>query len=115
MSARIVYSSGAGRMCPECGLPATACRCGRSAGGNEAVPAAIVAKLRIENHGRGGKRVTVIFGLPDNAAFLKALAAALKAACGTGGTVKPGTVELAGDVRERVRPMLVARGMSVKG
>ena len=92
-----------------------ACGCGKSGSGNETVPERVTAKLRIEKQGRGGKLVTVIFGLPDNGAFLKELASTLKAACGTGGTVQPGTVELAGDVRKRVRPLLEARGMRVKG
>jgi translation initiation factor 1 len=41
----------------------------------------IVAKLRMEKKGRGGKMVTVIDGLPRNDAFLKELAAELKRAC----------------------------------
>ena len=115
MASRIVYSTASGRMCPECGAAIAACGCGKSGSGNETVPERVTAKLRIEKQGRGGKLVTVIFGLPDNGAFLKELASTLKAACGTGGTAKPGTVELAGDVRERVRPLLEARGMRVKG
>lgn len=115
MCARVVYSTGAGRMCPDCGEPAAVCRCSQVATGHEQVPDRVTAKLRLESHGRGGKSVTVIFGLPDNTDFLKQLAAALKSACGTGGTVKPGVVELAGDVRARVRPLLEARGMRVKG
>ena len=79
------------------------------------MPARITAILRVEKQGRGGKRVTVIDGLPRNAAFLAELAATLKQACGTGGTVRPGAVELAGDVRERVRPLLAARGVTVRG
>lgn len=59
--------------------------------------------------------VTVVDGLPSNAAFLDELAASLKKACGTGGTVRPGAVELSGDVRDRVRPLLAARGFTVKG
>ena len=43
------------------------------------------------------------------------LAKALKKACAVGGTVRPGAIELAGDVRERVRPLLAARGFVVKG
>lgn len=79
------------------------------------MPATITAKLRLESKGRGGKSVTVIDGLPDNEPFLEDLARELKKSCATGGTVRPGAVELAGDVRERVRPLLVARGFSVKG
>lgn len=115
MSSRIVYSTGAGRMCPGCGWPARDCKCSRPGEQNEAVPERIVAKLRMERSGRGGKTVTVVDGLPRNAAFLEELAGALKRACGTGGTVREGCVELAGDVRERVRPLLEKRGWIVKG
>ena len=79
------------------------------------MPAKETAKLRLEKKARGGKSVTVIDGLPDNAAFLEGLAGELKKSCGTGGTVRPGCVELAGDVRERVRALLAARGWIVKG
>ena len=47
--------------------------------------------------------------------LLEELAKALKKGCAVGGTVRPGAVELAGDVRDRVRPLLIARGFTVKG
>lgn len=75
----------------------------------------MTARLRIEKKGRGGKSVTVIDALPDNGPFLEELAKALKKACAVGGTAKPGAVELAGDVRDRVRALLAARGFIVKG
>jgi translation initiation factor 1 len=115
VSDRIVYRSGIGRICPDCGWPAVDCRCSKGARAEAPIPARITAKLRLEKKGRGGKSVTVIDGLPDNAAFLEELAAALKKSCGTGGTTRPGAVELAGDVRERVRSLLAARGFVVKG
>jgi hypothetical protein len=65
--ARVVYSTGTGRICPECGRPLADCE-GRHASADEAVPSRIVAKLRMERTGRGGKTVTVIDGLPRNAA-----------------------------------------------
>jgi translation initiation factor 1 len=112
-NARVVYSSAAGRICRGCGQPERGCRCGeRSA---EAVPVRPVAKLRMERAGRGGKTVTVVFGLPNNAAFLKDLAQQLKRACGTGGTATDEGVELQGDLRERVREFLLAKGFAVKG
>ena len=114
MSDRVVYRSGVGRICPDCGEPAANCRCSKG-GGNAPVPSTITAKLRLEKKGRGGKSVTVIDGLPDNAAFLDELAAALKKSCGTGGTTRAGALELAGDVRARVKPLLSARGFVVKG
>lgn len=112
-NARVVYSTGAGRVCPDCGAPADACRCNGPA--SAAMPRRITAKLRMEKTGRGGKTVTVIDGLPDNAAFLKDLCSELKRLCGTGGAVVTGGVELQGDRRERVRPALVAKGYIVKG
>jgi len=111
--ARPVYSTDAGRLCPDCGAPTAACRC--ATGGDEAVPIRIVATLRIEKAGRGGKTVTVVAGLPRNAAFLKNLCAELKRACGTGGAVGDGTVEIQGEARDRVRAHLRAKGYGVKG
>jgi len=69
----------------------------------------------MEKKGRGGKTVTVVYGLPQNAEFLKALSQELKRACGTGGTVVEGGVELQGDLRPRVRDVLAQRGYIVKG
>ena len=112
--ARIVYSSDAGRVCPRCGWPIRECRCNRKEAA-EPVPARVVAKLRIEKAGRGGKTVSVVYGLPQNAAFLKELCQDLKRACGTGGAVVDGTVQLQGDLRERIRSVLVEKGIAVKG
>ena len=69
----------------------------------------------MEKKGRGGKTVTVVDGLPRNAAFLKDLSQDLKRACGTGGAVQEGAVELQGDLRERVRELLLKKGFVVKG
>ena len=74
-----------------------------------------MAKLRIEKAGRGGKTVTVVFGLPQNAAFLRDLAQDLKKGCGTGGAIREDGVELQGDLRDRVRELLIARNFRVKG
>lgn len=112
-NARTVYSTEAGRICPGCGWPQNNCRC--STATDAQVPARIVAKLRMEKKGRGGKMVTVVDGLPRNAAFLKDLSHELKEVCGTGGAVADGTVELQGDLRERVRAFLTKQGFVVKG
>ena len=111
--ARPVYSTDAGRLCPECGAPAAACRC--QAAGDEPVPVRIVANLRMEKAGRGGKTVTVVAGLPRNAAFLKTLCGELKRACGSGGAVGDGTIEIQGEARDRVRAFLRGKGYGVKG
>lgn len=109
-----MYSSQAGRICSGCGWPEASCQCS-SARPNEPVPGRVVAKLRLEKKGRGGKSVTVVDGLPRNAAFLTALGGELKRACGTGGTVLESGIELQGDLRARVREVLEKKGYVVKG
>src|SRR3954453_18234121 len=111
-NSRLVYST-AGDVCTRCGRPVADCRCANETG--DAVPAKIVAKLRMERAGRGGKVVTVVDGLPRNEGFLKDLCAELKRACGTGGAVKDGTIELQGERRDRVRELLLQKGHQVKG
>ena len=109
---RVVYSSGKGRLCPGCGWPADDCRCSKTlASQTEAVPAKVTAKLRLEKRA-SGKSVTVIDGLPKNAAYLDELLAFLKKACGTGGHSGEGWLELQGDQRERLRGLLAGRGLA---
>lgn len=110
---RLVYSTGIGSVCPRCGWPARDCRCSRAT--EEAVPARLVAVLRLETKGRGGKSVTVVDGLPKNAGFVGRLAKELKSALGTGGTAREGCVQIQGDHRERLRALLRQRGFTVKG
>jgi translation initiation factor 1 len=112
-----VYSTGSGGVCPGCGWPQRDCKCStRTADASvPARPGAIVAKLRMEKKGRGGKMVTVVDGLPNNAAFLKDLSQELKRACGTGGAAGEGFVEVQGDLRDRVRELLQMKGYVVKG
>ena len=120
---RIVYSTGVGKVCPGCGWPAKDCKCSSKRSVDESVPGPstalragrVVAKLRMEKKGRGGKTVTVVYDLPSNSAFLKELAQELKRACGTGGAVQEDTIELQGDLRDRVREHLVRKGWQVKG
>ena len=112
---RLVYSTGVGAMCPDCGWPKANCQCSKQF--DQPVPLKITAKLRMEKKGRGGggKTVTVVDGLPRNSAFLKELSQDLKRACGTGGAVLDGAVELQGDLRDRVRAFLEKKGYVVKG
>ena len=112
---RLVYSTGLGSICPGCGWPEKDCKCSSQRAPSEAIPNRIVAKLRMEKKGRSGKTVTLVYGLPDNAAFLKDLCSELKRACGTGGAVAEGAVELQGDLRDRVRDYLAKKGFLVKG
>src|SRR5262245_35185581 len=115
-NSRLVYSTDGGRTCPKCGWPLTNCQCSKTLSeGNAAVPERVVAKLRMEKKGRGGKTVTVIYGLPNNAEFLRNLCSELKKSCGCGGSTTEDGVELQGELRDRVRAHLEKKGFSVKG
>jgi translation initiation factor 1 len=114
-NARLVYSTETAGKCPKCGWPQRDCQCSTRHAADAPIPSRIVAKVRVEKKGRGGKTVTVVSGLPENADFLKELSQDLKRACGTGGTVVEGGVELQGDLRPRVRDVLTQRGYVVKG
>src|SRR6476659_6879732 len=91
----LVYSTESGRMCPGCRRPIAQCACPTAI----AAPASTDGMVRMsrETKGRGGKAVTCVRGLALDAAALDKLAKQLKAACGSGGTVKDGVVELQGD------------------
>lgn len=67
--------------------------------------------VRRETGGRGGKTVTVAdgfvgIGLPEK----EQLAKKMRAACGCGGTVKDGAIEIQGDQRETVARILSEAG-----
>jgi translation initiation factor 1 len=70
-------------------------------------------RLRLDRRA-SGRVVTVVSGLPGSMAEIDALAKQLKAACGTGGTVKDGALELQGDHRAAVETALAARGLKSK-
>jgi translation initiation factor 1 len=72
------------------------------------------ASIRREKKGRGGKTVTVVYGLRLKPDDLKALGKHLRQACGTGGTVKDGAIEIQGDHREKVAEALEQAGYRTK-
>jgi translation initiation factor 1 len=98
---RIVYSTGVGRITPALKKP------GAPRGDG-------VVRVRRETGGRGGKTVTAIYGVPLPESKLKDLAGELKRLCGTGGTLKDGTIEIQGDHRDRIVAALEQRGYTVK-
>ena len=105
----LVYSTDGGRMCPACrqpagGLPSARPRRSRAAGDG-------IVRVSRETKGRGGKAVTLVRGLPLDAAALAALGKQLRSACGAGGTVKDGVLEVQGDHVERVMALLQAAGL----
>jgi translation initiation factor 1 len=111
-SGGLVYSTEAGRMCPACRRPIAQCSC-RTAAAPQPAADGIVRVLR-ETKGRGGKAVTVVRGAPVDAAGLVKLGQDLKASCGSGGTIKDGTIEVQGDHVDKVVVLLQQRGWKVK-
>jgi translation initiation factor 1 len=74
------------------------------------------ARVRVgrEVAGRGGKAVTVISGLPFDAAQLEELAARLKRLCGAGGAVRNGVIEIQGEHRDRLVGELCKLGLEAR-
>jgi translation initiation factor 1 len=73
-----------------------------------------VVYLHRESKGRGGKAVTLVKNLQLSPDDLKALAKQIKNACGVGGTVKDGVIEIQGEQRQRIAELLQAQGYKVK-
>lgn len=109
---KVVYVTGQGRLCPDCGQPPADCRCH---GRRTLPPGDGVVRIGRQTQGRKGKGVTVITGVPLAGTALEALATELKKRCGSGGTVKDGTIEIQGDHRDMLRARLLERGWTVKG
>ncbi|GLU35994.1 MULTISPECIES: translation initiation factor Sui1 [Pseudomonas] len=106
----LVYSTDAGRHCPDCNQPVGACICKQSV-----IPAGDgIARVRRETKGRGGKTVTTVSGVPLAEDALKELATALKKRCGTGGALKDGVIEIQGDHVELLLEELAKRGFKAK-
>ena len=114
-SGGLVYSTDAGRMCPDCRQPVAACICRQlkasAAPAGKSGGAVLVSR---ETKGRGGKSVTVVKGLPLDPLALAQLGKQLKAACGSGGTVKDGVIEVQGEHCEQVMQALKKQGYVVK-
>ena len=72
------------------------------------------AYLHRDSKGRGGKGVTLIKNLVLSEEDMSALAKKIKQACGTGGTVKDGVIEIQGENRERISDVLIKLGYKVK-
>ena len=107
----LVYSTDSGRMCPACRQAIAACVCAQT----RVAPAGDgTARVSCDTKGRRGKAVTVVRGLALEQAEMADLARALKTACGVGGTLKDGVIELQGEHVERVLAELAARGLRAK-
>ncbi len=98
-------------MCPGCRQPVAACNCKQV----QAVPAGDgVARVSRQSKGRGGKTVTLVKGLALDVDALVALGKQLRSACGSGGTVKDGVIEVQGDHCERIMDELKKLGHQAK-
>jgi translation initiation factor 1 len=117
MPDHLVYSTDGGRIdtCPKCGRSYKECRCDQPNSANQPTKKSdgIVRVMR-DRKGRGGKTVTVITGVPANGDALATLAQQLKKLCGSGGTVKDGTIEIQGDHCDKVQAKLTGMGYQVK-
>lgn len=108
----IIYSTGQGRICPECNRPVSECS-GRHAKKAPFYGDGIV-RISLDTKGRKGKDVTVITGIPLNEDGLEKIAKQLKQKCGAGGTVKDRTIEIQGDHRGTVGAEMVRQGYKAK-
>jgi len=88
-------------ICPKCGLPIQACVC-QQIGKEE-------QQIKVETVKRKyGKVITLVNGLDNEES--KRLAKELKQCLACGGTVKNGIIELQGDHKGKVKPVLVKLG-----
>ena len=110
----LVYSTDAGRMCPVCRQPVASCRCKAASAALAAQAGDGTVRVSREKQGRGGKLVTVVRGMPGDATALAQWGKTLRTACGAGGTVKDGALEVQGDHAERIVALLVEAGLRVK-
>lgn len=113
----VVYSTD-GSWCAKC--RSAPCQCGlpQSPKKKNAPPQAVSQKggpkMRLEKSGRKGKAVTVVFNLALPEAKLRDLLRDLQKACGTGGTLADGNIEIQGDHRDRIEALLRERDINVK-
>jgi translation initiation factor 1 len=91
-------------ICPKCGLPEAACVCGDIAKTQQNI------EVRTEKR-RFGKVNTIISGF-DDGVDIKAIAKKLKAKRACGGTMKNKKVELQGNHKGFIKPILVSEGFS---
>jgi translation initiation factor 1 len=102
----LVYSTDGGRMCPACRRPVVECVCkARTAATGDGV-----VRVTLQTKGRGGKSVTLVKGLALDPSALALLRKQLCTACGSGGTVKDGVIEVQGDHCDLVMETLSRHG-----
>ena len=90
-------------ICPKCGLPFQACVCQEIEKSEQ--------KIRIETVKRKyGKIITIVTGFKN--IDIKNILKELKHILACGGTIKEGVVELQGDHKGKIKPILIKLGFS---
>jgi translation initiation factor 1 len=112
-SSPIVYSTGKGGICPECGKPLSECP-GKHPKKTVVSHGDGIVRIRLDTKGRKGKDVTQISGIFSGEDSLQTISRQLKRKCGAGGTVKDDVVEIQGDHRKEIAAELVQQGFKVK-
>ena len=108
----LVYSTDVGRTCPACRMALAQCGC--KARARSAAVGDGQVKVSRNTKGRGGKCVTLITGLALDGEALAALGKQLRTACGCGGTVKDGVIEVQGDHCDKLMDTLGKLGHKPK-
>ena len=100
--------------CEKCGTPEVDCERPESDLEQQS-PDKQTARIRLENR-KKGKAVTVIRGLASGnpGQHLANLLTRLKNACGAGGTIQDGAIEIQGDHEDRIKDLLTDDGYNVR-
>jgi len=100
--------------CERCGKLEAECRCPPPVAEPVRIPPEQqLARLRVEKRAKG-KVVTVVANLKSEGNDLPALAARLKAKCGSGGTAKEDLIEIQGDHLAMVESTLQGEGFKTR-
>jgi translation initiation factor 1 len=91
-------------ICPKCGLPIPACVC------NEIAKTQQNIEVKVEKR-RFGKYSTMVSGF-DDGVDIKDIAKRLKEKRACGGTIKNGVIELQGNHKGHIKPVLVSMGFN---
>jgi len=90
-------------ICPKCGLPLQACVCEEIAKADQEII------IKMEKR-RFGKIQTIVVGLEG--VDIKDIAKQLKSKLACGGTIKNKSIELQGDHKNNIKPLLVDLGFN---
>jgi len=89
-------------ICPKCGLPQQACVCEQIVKSSQKIHITTEKK-------KFGKTATIVTGF-EHGMDVKKIAKSLKNELACGGTYKDDSIELQGDHRKRIKPILIGLG-----